>query len=151
MTASRNFLKSLLFATCATTLLSAQTGEAATAKEFSCQIKDAFLVSKSDGIDAFETAMHTLSKNKFAALHKSFGNLPDSFDDGRVVEISRFDDLLAEYMIILNSPKTANIYFRVIFEKHHGREAAIHMHYNGNLKELLAEWPILGSPKLVDC
>ncbi|MBO9450298.1 hypothetical protein J7426_08540 [Tropicibacter sp. R16_0] len=122
-----------------------------TAQDYACEIKDAFISSRSDGIDAVKKAMHTLPPERHSALESSFAGLPEAFDEGRILEIAKVDDLVAEYMIVLNEVETENIYLRIVFEKHKGKEAAIHLHYGSDLKDVLAQWPLFSIPKPVNC
>ncbi|SPJ27258.1 hypothetical protein TRM7615_00742 [Falsiruegeria mediterranea M17] len=144
-------MTSLLVAACAAIVVMVQPAKGETAKDTACQIRDALLVSRSKGIDAFKSAMRTADTTQLSALEGSLGALPQRFDQGKILEIARVDDLVAEYMIVMYSKDVSNIFFRVIFQKIQGAHALTFVHFTGKFRTSLAEWPIFASPKPVTC
>lgn len=130
--------------------ITASPGLSATASEQSCSFVKSYLDSKPNALKALRDIFGR-DENSFQMLVEIMTELPDKFEDGRVVEIANVGDLLVEHFIVLNKENIGNIYFRFVYEKSGTTMLGVKFLVNSDVEPILKDWPMLQNPVDIGC
>lgn len=128
-----------------------QPAHATSPKDQSCAMIDAFVRSQIDGIAEARSIMDLLNDANFEQVAAVIRLLPRDVIHGEVTKIADVGGIMVEHFIVLQSARSGNIYFRIIYEKYGKQMKGVEFSLNTKSKELLNAWPVLQEPVPVEC